>query len=665
MNSNEKLIHPAIINDNNYRFLKNIKGKNLKPNLDNLLVKNYQNFPPEYLDILRKRLIDNLNYKNGIIQFYQNIFEVYARQGWYLVIQNDALNWVRNANFHILKNKFDFELCTKQFSSKPILAYYLGGSDILENKVITPQKGEITYLEKNLDSNLKKDLAEKIPFVLSNLSHSKNSEVNYLSEDQNLTKLQLKFEKMHIFKCSQLKQKLSYGELGYDNSFKAYAYNGNELFLSGTCSNSQAAQGICDYLFNNIGIKEQVELIVFHKELEDLRQEIDKMDLQVINRKWKPDYQEKFNDFQTKILSLYSLKLDGNNSWYKYNNKYRNPFLIGLQKDGKLSQLQTDITLCQREYEGYFDEFRLEIDYSHINSDIIVIQTYYDKVKVEGTLKERLNVLIEKAKTKTLGIEDEIDKLKSEMPEIFSVKGNETELETMKEELLKLQDIEDIYAKVKLGNVKSLEEHKLDTMNQTSSEVQNNCKQIIFRGSADKTEANLELEITGASGEVEVLICLIDEFLQMTLSEKRLGVEAVRIELSNHFKPNNNFDKYAEECLRVITDFEKLSKALIPLFYIAREYKYAPFDLITYRNGKATLIEVKSTNNINSKSFYLSIAEVNKARGIHDYGYEIVRVTPQSIIFMGNPIKEIDESIREIKTNGFTLKPRNYELIIN
>ena len=107
----------------------------------------------------------------------------------------------------------------------------------------------------------------------------------------------------------------------------------------------------------------------------------------------------------------------------------------------------------------------------------------------------------------------------------------------------------------------------------------------------------------------------------------------------------------------------ELSKALIPLFYVSKKYKFANFDLISYRNGKPTLIEVKTTNNISSRSFYISISEVNTA--LDNSNYELVRVTPQSITFMGNPIKELDKSIRDIRTNGYTLKPRNYKFTLN
>ena len=146
--------------------------------------------------------------------------------------------------------------------------------------------------------DLKNILVERLPFILINLSYSRNSELNYLSEDNNLSNLQVKFEKMSIYECESLSQSLKFNMLGSDISPKAYAYNDNELFLSKSSSKSQRTQGVCDFLFNNIRIKDQVELIVFHKELDELRKDTDSVELEIINRKWKLDYQEKFIEFQ-------------------------------------------------------------------------------------------------------------------------------------------------------------------------------------------------------------------------------------------------------------------------------------------------------------------------------------------------------------------------------
>ena len=92
-------------------------------------------------------------------------------------------------------------------------------------------------------------------------------------------------------------------------------------------------------------------------------------------------------------------------------------------------------------------------------------------------------------------------------------------------------------------------------------------------------------------------------------------------------------------------------------------YKYSYFDLIVYKDNQPVLVEVKTTNHENYNSFYLSISEVNAARS--NENYEIVRVSPMTINFLGNPIKLVYDKIATIKGNNFSLLPRNYEFKFN
>ncbi|MBL0031091.1 MAG: DUF3883 domain-containing protein [Bacteroidetes bacterium] len=66
-------------------------------------------------------------------------------------------------------------------------------------------------------------------------------------------------------------------------------------------------------------------------------------------------------------------------------------------------------------------------------------------------------------------------------------------------------------------------------------------------------------------------------------------------------------------------------------------HKFSYFDLIAYENHSPIIVEVKTTSSLNNDSFYISVAEVNEA--LKEPNYQIVRVTPNEIIFMGNPIK--------------------------
>jgi hypothetical protein len=662
VNGKGALIHPALVNDNNYSFLTNLNSNYVKPEFENLQIKKYATFPKEYLEILKNRIDEHLKLKKvEIIRFYQNVFEVFAQSKNYLIIQNDQLSWVNTIDFYVLNNKLDFDLCIKQFSEKPILTYYLGRSELFNEKKIVPSKGKICFSLKEFNTDLKSRLNERLYFILLNLSHSKNSELDYLSEDVNLTNLQSKFEQLHIYSCEALEQELNYEQLGSDLSPKAYAFENNKLYLSNIATKSQITQGVCDYLFSNITITDQVELILFHKELNELNKEYDRVELEFILRKWKPDFQIKFTEFQNKILEPYNRTAQQDESWYKYNKQHVNDFLIELDKKSLLTAFERDIVFLKREYEDYFDAFQIEIDYSHINSEITIIQTIYDNKELSEELKKLISNLIERAKKRELGLEHEIERLKNDYPEMFEILKNTKYQESVNVSLKRIQEIEEIHKKYKLGSLKEVSQVKLDTDNPLHNSIDKKNKQIIYQGTQTPAENNKELEITGASGEVEVLICLINEFINLPEQNQREGIEAIKNEMRKQTN-DSSFDQYADECYKLIGNTELLSKALIPLFYVAKKYKYAHFDLIAYRNGIPTLIEVKTTNNSNSKNFFISISEVNTAR--KHSNYEIVRVTPFSIIFMGNPIMELDKSIIEINTNGFRLKPRNYEIIL-
>ena len=103
----------------------------------------------------------------------------------------------------------------------------------------------------------------------------------------------------------------------------------------------------------------------------------------------------------------------------------------------------------------------------------------------------------------------------------------------------------------------------------------------------------------------------------------------------------------------------KLKKALIPFFYLTLHHQFSYFDLIVYKDDTPYVVEVKTTNNSNNNAFYISLAEVNEAR--KEPNYEIVRVTPTEILFMGNPIKDLDNKITGVQGRNYKLIPRTFK----
>lgn len=665
INSRENIIHPALINDNNYSFFWNISNYKVKPELDNLRVKDYHNFPKEFLEVLSDQINEVLQTRfSEIVRFYQSVFRCYAKSKEYLIVQNNSLHWNNSMDFYILSNKADFDFCIKKFNKKKILAYYKEGIDELIGKIILPQKGEITFDDKVPFNEINERLNDKIQFILVNLHYSKNSKVKYLDEDTDLSELQNRFERMKVFGCTGLKQELIYGEMGSDSSPKAYAYNDTELFFSTECTISQKAQGICDFLFRNISIKEEVELILFHKETNELGHEYDHAELEIVNRKWKSDYMEKFSKFQQDILSAFNYSEGDDRYWFIYNEEHRNKFLIRIENENRLNELtqRIDVLKNSTNYEGYFDSFKLEIDRSHIFSKCSELILQLESKKEELTGEHIVRILSLKDR---LGTEIEILEIEKDIKELFPGTANQinsTQLQTKTEELEALKKIEDIYALLNTTIVnKEFECLNFDGEAQ-SSQIKHIPGKRIFQFNGDGFQNDQEQAQTGANGEEEVLIFLIGEFIKMTVDLRKNAIQEIN-SLMQEMLRNNSYNRYACECLVNVEDNERLQQALIPFLYVTLHYKYSYFDLIAWRNNQPTLIEVKTTKNNKNTKFYLSSAEINAARG--KTSYEIVRVSPTAITFMGNPIKQVEDKIEQIIGDNFSLKPRDYEFIYN
>ena len=663
--SNKELVHPALINDNNYRFLKSfVVLKDLREEFDNILVKQYQKFPNEYTDILKECIEINLSkHKQEIIRFYQNVFNVFVKRGDYLIMLDNQLQWACGRKFSLLGSKSDFELCCNNFPNEAILAYYSGKSDLPPHlKVIKPEKGDITFFKKEEDNALKDRIKEKIYYILLTLSNSNHTSLDFLAEDSKLDELQQRFESLSIYQCEYLYQELQYGDIGSDKSSRSYVVDNDHpnLYLSNLSTTTQKTKGICEFLFSNTSVSDQIELILFHKKDMELIKEYDKTELELIKRKWKPDYEEKFNEFQLKVLEPYLIQIGDNLNWYRYDENNR--FLIELSENDKIDELQIRINTIKENYGDYFENFDLIIDYIHINHLFVKLKSYFDSNQYEEELNTVFLSLAERVNKKQLGLENELKSLLEKVSSINIVHEQNNEISA--EEVHKLertQEIENIYKKINNGN-KTIYDINLGNDEIASSIINPLTRKIFFNGEWSSTSSNSELEITGATGEVDVLILLIKEFIFLNKDERENALRSIIEELKKHLRDTTVFDGYADECINNLNDDDKLSKSLISLFYIAREYKYANFDLIGYRNGKPTIIEVKTTKNRVSSRFFISKAEIETALKYENY--ELVRVTNDSIYFMGNPFNKIKDNYVELEVNGLKLTPQKYEVNI-
>jgi hypothetical protein len=307
------------------------------------------------------------------------------------------------------------------------------------------------------------------------------------------------------------------------------------------------------------------------------------------------------------------------------------------------------------EYVDYFETFDIKIDRTHIERKVsellIILQQNNDRSDLNHDLERLASVL---------NCENRLKEIEEKIHTLYpSTLGNGLSRESIeKQKEIDLNNkVRSIYSK--LHNLDDKVIHNIDLDgSHTTKQIPVNSKKIIYKGKEMPDSKNLES--MGATGEEEVLLYFIREFIEIKDIRKRKKALREVYELLKSKIGDDSHQKYRDACLKVIDDDLELLKALIPLFYVTMHHKFSYFDLIAYHDDKPTLVEVKTTNK--SKSFHLSIAEVAIARG--DDTYLIVRNSRDSINLLGNPIKDIQEKITFIDGENFSLKPRNYELIL-
>jgi len=661
-----KMVHPALINDNNYSFLENAFTHQIRPELENLLVKRYNDFPSSFREILKERLNSKFIHRNDVIRLYQNIFHLFEKDGLFLVTEGKGLSWTKSVDFTILTTKADFDLIANQESMK-ILCYY-SGSDIpeyLKPNIVTPQKGDITYDQLKKNDELKRVLEERMIILLIKISHSKDSQQNYLKDDVDLYSIQHRMNLLDVYEVQNLSQEVRFRDIVINKpgTFAIDDQIEGRVFIRNDASETDRASCISEYLFNNATIRELVELVVFRQESEKIRNGIDNVEFEIISKKWKADYSTKFREFESEILAHFGYDASDHDTWNIYRNNNISIILIELDKQGKLNELKHLVNLVKSrpEYEGYFDNFDLEIDRSEIENLAGRLISFFQQDENEQNAG-----LIERVKSLSfqLGSENELLTIEKELEQRSP--GYKTFASPILEQVTKTIGIDsrihEIFSKMGKSSTKEITILEHDGAHAATRPISVSAKKLIFQNNGTGAGMGAKLEATGASGEEEVLICYISAFLDLPVEERIIGIKAVYDEIRVR-TGNNLLEEYKNKCLEVVDKDEELKKALIPLFYITMHYKYSYFDLIAYSNGNPVLVEVKTTTGTNNHRFFLSIAEVNAAR-MSEY-YELVRVSPDSITFMGNPIKSMEGKIEEVNRGMFSMIPRNYEFRFN
>ncbi|RYF89168.1 MAG: DUF3883 domain-containing protein, partial [Chitinophagaceae bacterium] len=253
--------------------------------------------------------------------------------------------------------------------------------------------------------------------------------------------------------------------------------------------------------------------------------------------------------------------------------------------------------------------------------------------------------------------------LKAEYPKAFAAPVSAAVQEDMSEAVRLQADIERIFQNLQGKDntqTPAIDHFAPNITGVTMSAIPINTKKVIFQGT---TSAGEDLEIVGATGEEQVLYLFILEFLAIPTTEERaIALKAVHELISSKLRfdaaTQVKHTRFYEDCLAVIDQDRELRKALIPFFYITMHYQYAFVDLVAWHQQQAVLVEVKTTRYHGNPNFRISASEVNEAAA--QPNYLLVRVSPDQILFMGNPFYQIKHLLTAVSGDNFAIKPQSY-----
>ena len=662
---NGKATHPALINED-YTFFNKIINVNKNIEVENMLVNRYELFPKAFIEILKIHISATIELphikKDEIIKFYQRVFHYFHRSGDYLIMSKGEISWTKKTDFVIMPNKQYFERFAKSYNGN-LSCYYLNRdlTTILVGQQVKIKLGEIEIHSINNEEStfLKENLEIKVPFILARISNERNSKFDFIYEGNRFEEIQNKVSKLRFVYGSGLKQAIELNGNGKSlilDEEKKYALKDNLIYIDDKASKKNIAEAVNYYLFNSSIIAEAIQIILFTN-IETLNQEIDQTELESINKRWKPDYKKKWIEFQELILENYIFNFsEVPADWYCYNNQVRSELLIRIEREEGLLCFEEKINLAKANYEGYFDSFKLEIDNDN-NVKIAELKNFLIKKNTEDSSKLLNKITNIRFR---LGIEVILDEMEKEIIEKYPeyCEFNDPQGVKIQRNKLKISDkVNEIFNSMNSPSKKEIINNILKTSDSIIEVIKSNFNKKIFKTDSFGNKTELDFESLGASGEIDVLSYYINDFIKLNYKERKIGIDKVYDLIES--KVGHELLEYKKECEENIENDVALQKALIPFFYITMHYKKSFFDLIVYKEGKPTLVEVKTTRSERNNRFFISISEVLASKGKDEY--EIVRVTDNSISFLGNPIKLVEDKISAIKADTFSLTPRNYE----
>ncbi|MBF8458320.1 hypothetical protein IV494_14140 [Kaistella sp. G5-32] len=592
-------VHPSLVNDNHPKIFKKVSvfDQEKKNELENILVKRYDDFNKTYVDVLKNELLTKITFTNEIIAVYPLFFKLFSDNNLYIIFNGESLEIVTNTDFIIVQSKSDLISAMNSNVKFNILAYEAERGlykDNLKHK-IAQYSIDISNKSKLENSEVKGLLLDKLSFILYRISKLKTSDFNFIEND-NFDILN-KISDLKIFNVSELRIKKKFDKFHLIME-ESYFIDRRDLLISDDSKNV-IAKGLSKYLFGTENYASELEVIIFHTDKSDLLKQVDPYDFSVIQSKYDNVYLEKRKEFFLQIFTQFKDIDEDDTEWYVYNQSYKSASLQTYIDRGEIDDLINFVNTLK--YSEIYRElnFKLQINLDNTVEDLI----FY---------KEEEN--------------DEIAFLTRKIAE-----------STLRKEVL---NIDDSFGAVR--NISSLFKPK---------------KIKVFNFDSSSSE---ELESIGTNGEHDVLLYYINQFKILNLDDKIRTIESIYQLILLKVENVSYFQDLKVLILNNIEEEENYLPHLIPFIYITSKYKFSYFDLIGFKDCIACMVEVKSTTNSNNKHFYFSKAEINCA--LQYDNYEIVRCTPENIIFLGNPVKDFQSKLVNFKNEKYTLEPLNYKI---
>lgn len=656
-------LHPSVINPR-YDFLKKVPEESkLTKELDRLLVRQYVDFPDEYVNVLVKYMSACLvDYASEIIQFYQRYAPVlFIGRKHYLIMKDRRLSWTDRMDFFVVESKSMFELWTRSIPGKAVLCYTAADGTIpqaIHPRLIKPRVSDCSFKVQGPDNEeLKELLYQKIIYLIYLVSNHAQSEINYLDDNCKLKELRDRLQSLCIKTGSGLSRKVIFDETELDNPVE-YAINDSCLYLEAGCDKDVQARAVSRYLFNNTSVADSLELVLFHKTEEELRRSVGGPNLKMLHKLWQEDYEAKWSLFKKELEFRFPfLDLKTDSKWFCFNAQHPSPVLGKVDEKGLLESFQEAVSalVTTEPYDEYFPEFHLEIDYRFVQSEadklLQVLYQHYPEQECElvDSLKNRKGRL-----SNPEFVAGEIERLKKQYSDFEEKYLGTNKLDKDYEKEGRIEAIYRKYTGLPPIDCVSVELSVDGILEGKQPEHSGN----IFQGEKIGKDKGEQCFVTGVQGEELVLVECIRRFIE-ECPGKEEQERAIRC-IVTFVKENTNTPirpEVVDQCYKA-AGTPDITRALIPLCYYAMYNEYAPFDLVCFVDGMPKVIEVKSTSG-HSRQFSISQREVAFACKLES-SYELARVVDGKILFMGNPFPQLADKLVEIGSEKFNIRAKGY-----